>query len=205
MKMLDAVIGMIAHQHGNVRYAHYGMVIFPTDSNHTIGSIAKLLHDLEALPKKSWQMLFFALKKALLNTSKICIDSFFPPLEELLLAQPLPPILTLQLDNASRDNKNQWVFAFCSLLVYKGIFYEVYINFLIVEHTHEDIDALFGQWSSKLKTNNYPTLPRLMKSFMDCETHLVIPHLIEEVPNFKAFVHGYLGIGGDFLGSHSKF
>jgi len=42
MKVL-VVIGMIVHEHGDVRYAHYGMGIFPIDSNHTIGSIAKLL------------------------------------------------------------------------------------------------------------------------------------------------------------------
>ena len=43
-----------------------------------------------------------------------------------------------------------------------------------------------------------------MKSFMDCETHPVIPHFIEEVPDFKQFVDGYLGSGGDFLSGHSK-
>jgi len=130
--------------------AHYGVGIFPTDSNHTIGSITKLLRDLEATPKNSSHILFSVartqstLMKALLEGSKICLDSLLLPLKEPLPPQPLPPILTLQLDNASRDNKNHWVFAFCSLLVYKGIFYEVYINFLIVEHTHEDIDALLG-------------------------------------------------------------
>jgi hypothetical protein len=210
IKMPVAITGMIAHGHGDVRYAHYGVGIFPTDSNHTIGSIAKLLRDLEGPPKNSSRMLFSVedkqstLTEALLDGSSICLDSLLPLAQEPLLAQPLPPILTLQLDNASGDNKNRWVFAFCSLLVCKGIFREVYINFLIVGHTHEDIDALFGRWSSRLKTNNYPTLPRLMKSFMDCETHPVIPHLIEEVPDFKAFVNGYLGTGGDFLGGHSK-
>jgi len=68
------------------------------------------------------------------------------PLLLLSVLEPrsLPPVLTLQLDNASGDNKNQWVFAFCSLLVYRAIFREVFINFFIVGHTHEDIDALFG-------------------------------------------------------------
>jgi len=39
-----------------------------------------------------------------------------------------------------------------------------------------------------LKTNNHPTLPRLMKSFMEAETVYVIPHLIEEVYDFKTFM-----------------
>ena len=55
-----------------------------------------------------------------------------------------------------------------------------------------------------MKTNDYSTLPRLMKSFMDCETQPVIPHLIEEVPNFKAFVQGYLHTGDDSLQGHSQ-
>ena len=54
-----------------------------------------------------------------------------------------------------------------------------------------------------MKTNDYPTIPRFMKSFMDSETQPVIPHFIEEVPDFKEFVHGYLGTCGDFLEGHS--
>ena len=208
MKMPVAVTGMIAHGHGDVRYAHYGLDIFPTDSNHTIGSIAQLLRDLERPPKNSSRELFVGerasrLSEAVLYGSEMCLDSLLPPTEELVPAKPLPPILTLQLDNASGDNKNRWVFAFCSLLVFKGVFREVYINFLMVGHTHEDIDALFGRWSNRLRTNDYPTIPRLMKSFMDCETHPVIPHFIEELPDFKRFVEGYLGKGGDHLEGHS--
>lgn len=80
----------------------------------------------------------------------------------------------------------------------------MYISFLIVGHTHEDIDAMFGRWSSKSNTNNYPTIPRLMESFMDCKTHLVIPHFIAEILDFKEFVDGYLGSGRNFLSSYSK-
>ena len=34
---------MIAHGHGDVRYAHYELDIYPMNPNHTIGLIAKLL------------------------------------------------------------------------------------------------------------------------------------------------------------------
>ena len=47
MKLPISVTGMIAHGHGDIRYAHYGLDIFPTDSNHTVGSIVKLLRDLK--------------------------------------------------------------------------------------------------------------------------------------------------------------
>jgi hypothetical protein len=46
------------------------------------------------------------------------------------------------------------------------------VKFLLVGHTHEDIDAMFGRWSRTLRENDYPTLPTLMKSFMDVETEL---------------------------------
>ena len=55
-----------------------------------------------------------------------------------------------------------------------------------------------------MKENDYPTIPRLMKSFMDCETQPVIPHVIEEVPDFKHFVEGYLHTGDDSLQGHSQ-
>jgi hypothetical protein len=42
MKLPVAVIG-IAHGHGNLQYAHYGLDIYPSNSNHIVGSIAKLL------------------------------------------------------------------------------------------------------------------------------------------------------------------
>jgi hypothetical protein len=43
-----------------------------------------------------------------------------------------------------------------------------------------------------------------MKSFMDAEKQPVIPHLIEEVPNFKAFVDGFLCTGIDALEGHTN-
>ena len=53
VKLPISVTGMIAHGHGDIRYAHYGLDIFPHDSNYTIGSMARLLRDLEEPPKSS--------------------------------------------------------------------------------------------------------------------------------------------------------
>jgi hypothetical protein len=97
----------------------------------------------------------------------MCKGSLPPPREAPVAAVLLLPVLNLQLDNATGNNKKRYVFSFCSLLVHRGVFREVYINFLLVGHTHEDIDAMFGRWSWKLKASDYPTLPLLMKSFMD--------------------------------------
>jgi hypothetical protein len=47
---------------------------------------------------------------------------------------PLPSILNVQMDNVVGDNKNWFVFCFWSLLVAKGIFREVYVNYMLVGH-----------------------------------------------------------------------
>ena len=82
------------------------------------------------------------------------------------------------------------------------MFQEVYINFLIVSHMDDHIDALFGRWSYKLRDTNYPTLPLLMNSFIDIKSWPVILQFIEEVLNFKKFVEGYLCTRRDALVDH---
>ena len=162
------------------------------------------------LPKHSSRKLFSGsglapLFTALLAGAGMCTSSL-PPLQpvEHVPAKPLPPVLNQQLGNATRDNKNRFVFVSCSLLTYHGVFQEVYINFLIIDHTHNDIDAHFDRWSYKLRRMDYPTLPLLMKSFMDIESQPVILHLIEEVPNFKKFVEGYLCTEHNALTGHTN-
>jgi len=49
---------MIAHGHGDVKFAHYALDLYPADSNHTIGSFARLLRDLEKPPAYSSGLLF---------------------------------------------------------------------------------------------------------------------------------------------------
>jgi hypothetical protein len=168
-----------------------------------------LLRDLESPPKYSSRQLFVGARsaplfEALLEGANMCKGSLPPPREAPVAAVLLLPVLNLQLDNATGNNKKRYVFSFCSLLVHRGVFREVYINFLLVGHTHEDIDAMFGRWSWKLKASDYPTLPLLMKSFMDAEKQPIIPHLIEEVPNFKSFVEGYLCSGNNALEGHTN-
>jgi hypothetical protein len=209
MKLPVAVTGMIAHGHGDGRYAHYGLDIYSSDSNLTIGSIAKLLRDLEGPPVYSTWQLFVGggsspLFQALLTRANMCKGFLPPTAADPVMVALLLPVLNVQLDNACSDNKNRYVFSFFSLLVQKGVFREVYVNFLLVGHTHEDIDAMFGRWSYRLCANDYSTLPMLMKSLVDAEKQLVIPHLIEEVPNFKAFVDGFLYTGNDALEGHTN-
>ena len=55
------------------------------------------------------------------------------------------------------------------MLTMKRIFMEVHVSYLLVGHTHDNIDASFGIWSMNLREHDYPTIPLLMKSYMDME------------------------------------
>ena len=95
VKLPVSVIGMIAHGHGDMRYAHYGLDIFPHDSNYTIGSMAKLLHDLEGPPKSSSHELFVgsgstALFCGILKGAEMCEASLAPQPQTLVPARALP-------------------------------------------------------------------------------------------------------------------
>jgi len=209
MKLPVSVIGMIVHGQVDVCYAHYGLDIFPYYSNYTIGSMAKLLHDIKQPPKSSSRELFVnaestPLFKAMLKGKEMCQASLPPQPDTLGPPTPLPPILNVQMDNATGDNKNRYVFCHWSLFVANKIFSEVNINFMVVGHTHDDIDALFKRWSMLLKKESFPTIPNLMKSFMDLESIAAIPHLIEEVPDFKGFIAGLFLDGEDTLIGHIK-
>ncbi|KAL3682268.1 hypothetical protein R1sor_000290 [Riccia sorocarpa] len=106
----------------------------------------------------------------------------------------------LQMDNSTKDNKNIHVLAFCSELVKRGIFETVEVNFLMVGHTHEDIDALFSKVSARTINKDVLTLPSLMAKIWESEAMHPVPLLLEEVPDYKSYVGGFL----DKLEGHSK-
>jgi hypothetical protein len=100
MKLPVVVTGMIAHGHGDVRYAHYGLDIYPSDSNHTVGFIAKLLRDLESPPLYSSRRLFVGegsslLSQALLTGVDMCNGSLLPLPATPVLRAPLPLVLNI--------------------------------------------------------------------------------------------------------------
>ena len=79
---------------------------------------------------------------------------------------------------------------FSSLRTIWRIFKKVTIGFLVVDHTHEDIDAHFSYLSKLLKMKNIYVLADLMKAFMDSQkTTAFIPELVQEVVDFKKFLN----------------
>jgi hypothetical protein len=62
----------------------------------------------------------------------------------------LSSVLYLQLDNTSRENKNNLLFLYLHMLVLKGVFNKIKVGFLLVGHTHDQIDQMFSRFSVKL-------------------------------------------------------
>ncbi|KAL5491380.1 hypothetical protein EMCRGX_G016659 [Ephydatia muelleri] len=66
----------------------------------------------------------------------------------------------------------------------KQVFEEVELGFLVVGHTHKDIDALFGNIGKWLKKNNALTVPELIERHASCtddipEISIAIPLKVE--------------------------
>ena len=74
----------------------------------------------------------------------------------------LAPVLYLQMDNCWRENKNQHVFTFLSLLVKLGIFTKIKLNFDLVGHTHEDVDQMFRALNLLLAKSTLRTVEELI-------------------------------------------
>jgi hypothetical protein len=92
--------------------------------------------------------------------------------------EPLLRRLYLQLDNSPKDNKNQFLFGFLSLLTARKVFEEIQLGFLLVGHTHGDIDGYFNYVSDVLQKSNTFNLVDLIKHFMDSQKLCFIPHVV---------------------------
>ncbi len=64
---------------------------------------------------------------------------------------------------------------FLSLLTAREVFKEVQMGFLVVGHTHEDIDRNFGYLLKKLREQNNYVMEDLMEAFMLSQDRLFIP------------------------------
>ena len=184
--------------------------MYPSDANFIVTSIMKLLCQLEI------QHVF--------SSTHILISSIADPLHDALMVgiekcsgvRPLPPpesipptglapLLLVQMDNCAKYNKSEYNTLFWSALTAKGVFREVMVSFLIVGHTHEDVDAIFERFGQRLKIENCHTLSDLMASFMTDGEPTIVPSLIYEVADFKEWVKGYYNeFGQDRFIGHSK-
>lgn len=118
--------------------------------------------------------------------------------------KPLPRILKLQLDNCVSDNKNRFVLAYLSLLTSRQVFEEIHLGFLMVGHTHEDVDAMFGNFSETLMHHPAHCLPDLMGLLMKARKPTPVPHFVQEVPDFKKYLEPFMLTGSNELVGHKR-
>ena len=76
----------------------------------------------------------------------------------------------MQLENTIKENKNSIVFGYLSMLVERGIFKKIKVNFLLVGHTHDHIDQMFSRFSKKLVRCDAFTLLALSMLIIDAYT-----------------------------------
>ena len=96
-------------------------------------------------------------------------------------------VLYLQLDNTTKQCKSKYVFCYLALLVAWGLFPLVICSFLMLGHTHEDIDQFFSRLATYLRKNNATSRigfrDAILKSFKGKWTDNVIAGDIESAAN----------------------
>ncbi len=99
-------------------------------------------------------------------------------MDKIVGVKPLPRKLFLRMDNCVKNNKNCHLLAFLSLLTIYEVFKEVQLGFLVVGHTHENIDKSFGYLTKTLREKNNYVIVDLMKTFMVSQNCPFIPEFI---------------------------
>ncbi|XP_062582881.1 uncharacterized protein LOC134244642 [Saccostrea cucullata] len=79
--------------------------------------------------------------------SNITMNCLLRVFDDIAQQRRLPPTLFLQADNSAKDNRNFIIMGFLGSLVLRKMFKKVKLSFLMVGHTHEDVDQMFS-WIS---------------------------------------------------------
>ena len=119
----------------------------------------------------------------------------------------MAPKLCIQADNCGRENKNQYMFALCAALVAFKYFGEVHLSFLIVGHTHKDIDQKFSTISGTLKSRDIDSLKELLELVRKGASHTEVfatSRHLEYVWDWKSFITPHLWSGLDAIIGISK-
>ncbi len=109
------------------------------------------------------------LQKHILCTSlvrKIMLHLWIKTPSQTIGPRPLSKNLLFQMNNCVKDNKNRYLLTFLSSMTTREVFEEVKLGYLVVDHTHEDIDKCFGYLSKILRKQNNYILVDFMKTFM---------------------------------------
>ncbi|KAL3675770.1 hypothetical protein R1sor_025718 [Riccia sorocarpa] len=205
------IAGILNRGHGPPALAHVTIGgLWSSDPNFTISSIAKYLRDCEDFDGDMREDLVFEkelhhpLLKAFMNkdifTKTVAAATTLLPQQASTSTNSnpadkpfnkLPPIFYMQLDNSGKDNKNWVLMAFFSELVARGVFKTMFMYFLIVGHTHEDVDAFFSKVNRAVSFQHISSIPQLMAAVMEAEEKKALPRFITEVADYKAHALPY--------------
>lgn len=94
--------------------------------------------------------------------------------------------------------------SYLSLLTAREVFQEIQVGFLMVGHTHEDVDAMFGNFSECLMRHPAYSLPDLMSLLMSAKIPNPVPCFVQEVPDFKGYLRPFIPKGSKMLKGHKK-
>lgn len=117
------------------------------------------------------------------NLSVECILRALKKVHSDLAPCALPRKLALQLDNAS-DNKSKHFLAVMAYLVEIGAYDVIKLSYLIVAHTHEDVDQWFSVYSRFLKKvlMQVLTISAFVQALMSAfKTPKCIPKCVERI------------------------
>jgi hypothetical protein len=158
---------------------------------HVVGVIA------HSVPNK---VFLYTVNNSVGGGGNLNIEALRRTLLHLHSSTPIPRTICINADHAS-DNKCWSVLLFLAMLVFHGYTREVYLSFLLVGHTHEDIDQLFSVLSRYLKKLGKVMGPHefqtelanalhkqsgatieLMHTVLDWDSYLR-PHLVHPAPS----------------------
>jgi len=132
--------------------------LWPNDPNFTNGSLLQFFWTLKTTPIFESKILFEhppnnTFFTHLLQGKSQCTCELKTP-SQVFGPKPLLKKLLFQMDDYVTNNKKWYLLTILSLLIMKEVFEEVKLGFLVVGHTHEDIDGCFRYLSKKLKKQN---------------------------------------------------
>ncbi|KAL3691605.1 hypothetical protein R1sor_005256 [Riccia sorocarpa] len=104
----------------------------------------------------------------------------------------LPPNLYIQLDNSAKDNKNWAMMGFCSELVARGCCKMITMSFLVVGHTHEDVNFFFSKVNATQRGKDIESLPHFLAVVYHAQSSKAYPRVIQEVADYKEHVKDYM-------------
>jgi hypothetical protein len=107
--------------------------------------------------------------------------------QRVAMNKPLPEVLYIQLDNVG-SNKNHWLLGYACWLVQEGIFAKIKINFLLVGHTHENIDQFFSRLSVALNAERAFTLDQMISIVKKCSTPSPMCHVLTQMIDVKKWL-----------------